>query len=201
MTTALVIFGVVFGALVILGLGSVIDRAACSDAEQHTSEAVTEARYLAVLQALDGLPARMHLLASASEELSQLCRRDGLRARFPLKVAADGGEPAELPLELRAVATRPGAADHWQALDRGLQRLVAIHYEQDGRRHADAHEEVSIAARSLALELDQLTFPRDLDHCWFCARSASAVSRMLCSPYASICEECVRACHHKLTEH
>lgn len=201
MTTALVIVGVVFGALFILGLASVIDRAARSDAEQHTSEGVIEARYLAVWQALDALPARLHLLASASEELSQLCRRDGLRARSPLKVAGDGGEPADLPLELRAVAARPGQAEHWRALDRGLERLAAIHYEQDGRRHADAHEEVSIAARTLALDLDHQVVPSDLDHCWFCARNATNVSRMLCSPYASICEECVRACHHKLTEH
>jgi hypothetical protein len=201
MTLALVLFGVVFGGLVVFGLVAAIDHKACAlataEAERKVAEDVVQTRYLTALDALGGPAQRLRLFAAASDQLAQQCRRDALAGNMPLRLVFTK-DSYELPLELENLTVRPGAGEAWQPLDRALQRLAAIHEDNDPAVHADAHEHVSLAAQTLAEQLHAARVSSDLDHCWFCG---DAAARLLTSSRASICEACVHACHERLQDH
>jgi hypothetical protein len=201
MTFALVLFGVLFGGLVLLGLAAAIDRKARADAneeaERDAAEEIIRLRYLTTLDALGGPGQRLGLFAAVSDELAQQCRRDALVGASPLRLAFSDGS-YELPLELGNLTVRPGPAEAWQPLDRALQRLAAIHEDHDPAVHADAHEQISLASQTLAEQLHAARVSSDLDHCWFCGDTAE---RLLTSSRASICVACVQTCHERLQDH
>jgi hypothetical protein len=155
--------------------------------------------YTYVWEAFDGLAARMALLAITSDRLSRRCRQDALMGLPPTRLLADQDYCSELPAELREGARRPGRVKSWQALDRALSRVSAVHHSDAASAHADAHEQVSIAARELAEDLAEDRADADLDHCMFCQRGPAEV-RLLCTPLAAICEECADACHTRFYE-
>jgi hypothetical protein len=204
-TIAVVVIAVFVGALCVAGVVSFIDQRArelaVEDAEREAPDELTRVQYTTAFEALDGLPVRLRLFATASDHLAQKCRRDSVVGRAPARMTSDDGVIVyRVPNELRQFAARPGDSTDWQRLDRALKRLEAIHDQADAALHADAHEHVSIAALELAERLDGIALPIDLDHCWFCDRQIPDVPRLLCSAHASICDECVRACHNKLQD-
>jgi hypothetical protein len=77
MTVALIVFGVLFSGLVVLGLVAVIDLTASElaspDAEQASAEHQhpTQVRYLATPDALSGPMQQPRLFAAASEAVAQ----------------------------------------------------------------------------------------------------------------------------------
>ena len=205
MTIAVVVVAVIVGALSLFGLVSVIDQhareMAVEDVEREVSDELTRVRYTSALEALDGLPARLRLFATASDHLAQNCRREAIAGRAPARMTRDDGVIVyRVPDELRDSVARPGDQTDWQRLDRALKRLEAIHDQADAALHADAHEHVSMAALDLAERLDGSALPIDLDHCWFCDRQTPDVPRLLSSPHASICDDCVRVCHDRLQD-
>ena len=213
MTVAVGIVAVIFFAFVALGVREFIadagrepERVGPVELEPHpgagepAGDRVVDAQYLDAWQALRGRAARLALLAVASDELAQRCRGDALTGRAPSRLVAGEGYCWGLPAELRDAAARPGGRERWQALDRALQHLSAVADSDDAAALADAHERVSIAARALADALGEVDVVEDLDHCWFCGRSASEVERLLYSSHAAICGDCVQACHERLHE-
>ena len=213
MTVAVGIVAVIFFGFVALGVREFIadagrepERPGPVELEPHprvgepAGDRVVDAQYLDAWEALRGRAARLALLAVASDELAQRCRSDALAGRAPSRPVAGDGYCWGLPAELRHAAARPGSAAGWQALDRALGRLSAVADSDDAAAHADAHEHVSIAARTLADELSERDVVEDLDHCWFCGRGMPEVERLLYSSHAAICGDCVQACHERLHE-
>jgi hypothetical protein len=149
--------------------------------------------YMTAWESLNGLSARMALLAIASDRAAQRCRARALDGASPLRPVPQAAYYAQLPVDLRDSAPRPGSAVAWQALGRALKYLAAIHGSDDAGIHADAHERVSIAARKLSDELGRDDVPTDLEHCIFCQREADEDPRVLYTPRAAICEDCVHA--------
>jgi hypothetical protein len=204
-TIAVVVVAVIVGGLCVFGVVSFIDQRvreiAVEETERDVSDELARVRYTSAYEALNGLPARLRLFATASDQLAQKCRRDSIAGHAPARMTRDDGVIVyPVPNELRDVAARPGDRTDWQRLDRSLKRLEAIHDQPDAAVHADAHEHVSLAAVELAERLDGIALPIDLDHCWFCDRQIPDVPRLLCSAHASICDDCVRACHDKLQD-
>ena len=164
----------------------------------------TRQAYLTAWDSLRGVPARLDLFAVASDRLALECRRAAMQgAVAPYLVRTGDAEPAYhlLPAELSDCAARPGKPEAWQPLDRALNRLAAIQDQTDAAVHADAHERVSVAARQLADQLGNARLPVDLEHCWFCQRTASDGTQLVVSPHACICERCVQACVEQLSDH
>jgi hypothetical protein len=147
--------------------------------------------YVTAWCSLNGLSARMILLAVASDQLAQRCRGRALDGAPPLRSVPEADYDAQLPADLRDTAPRPGSVSSWQALDRALKHVSAIHGSDDAGNHADAHEQVSIAARRLGDELAMDGVQTDLEHCIFCQREADEDLRVLYTPRAAICEDCV----------
>ena len=158
------------------------------------------AGYETAWESLDGLSARMALLAVASDELAQRCRGRVLVGGLPLRPLREIDYYAQLPADLADSAPRPGTPATWQALDRALRHLSAIHGSDEAGLHADAHEQISIAARRLSDELAVDGVQVDLDHCIFCQREASNDVRVLSTSCAAICEDCVHEIYSTLDD-
>jgi RNA polymerase-binding transcription factor DksA len=179
-----------------------LDKLSAVDQQPGGMRAVDEdplpGSYTRVWDAFDGLGKRLTLLAIESDELSRRCRHDALLDSAATKVLAEADYCCNLPAELRAGARRPGPVEHWQALDRALARLSAVHASDDAAIHADAHEQISIAARELGDEISADDADADLEHCMFCRRGLEEV-RLLATPLAAICSDCADACHERFT--
>jgi len=175
-----------------------------ADVEDHPDGApgdITDPRatsYTRAWDAFDGLAARLALLATESDDLSRRCRHDALHGRSATKLLAEQDYSFNLPAELGPGARRPGPVERWQALDRALARLSAIHACDEATIHADAHEQISIAARELADQIRAAGGDADLEHCMFCRRGLEEV-RLLATPLAAICGDCADACHERFT--
>ena len=168
--------------------------------EGSVRDQAAEAGYETAWESLDGLSARMALLAVASDELAQRCRGRVLAGGLPLRPLQEIDYYAQLPADLGDNAPRPGSPAAWQALDRALSHLSAIHGSDDAGGHADAHEQISIAARRLSDELAVDGVRVDLDHCIFCQREASDDVRVLSTSCAAICEDCVHEIYSTLDD-
>lgn len=214
MSVGVVILSVIFGGLLITGVIQSFREAAAKEAllrappapiaEEEASvgedDVRAQVRYLDAWDGLGGLSVRLELLAVASDELAHRCRRQALIGGEPIRALEEDDYWVALPAELRDSATRPGPARDWQALDRALAHLSAIHESPDPGVHADAHEHLSLAGGELVRSLREVDVPQDIDHCWFCTRAADQVTRLLYSPHAAICEDCVQSCHERLHE-
>lgn len=154
--------------------------------------------YTRVWDAFDGLAARLTLLAVESDAVSRRCRHNAMHGRAATEILAEEDYCSSLPAELRPGARRPGPVDCWQALDRALARLSAVHASDNATLHADAHEQISIAARELADQIHADGGEADLEHCMFCQRGLDEV-RLLATTLAAICGDCADACHDRFT--
>jgi hypothetical protein len=170
-----------------------------SDRPGGADEAAADG-YVTAWRSLNGLSARMILLAIASDQLAQRCRSRALDDAPPPRPVSEADYYAQLPADLRDSAPRPGSTAAWQALDRAVKHLAAIHESDDAGLHADAHEQVSIAARRLGDELAIVDVQTDLEHCIFCQREADEDLRVLYTPRAAICEDCVHAIDRTIEE-
>jgi hypothetical protein len=222
MTIAVIILSILFYGAVIAGAidyyrqAGERDRAERSQADATRAELAAEpplpqdgipppaarppaSGYVEVWDAFGGLGVRMALLAASAEQLAQQCRQQALRGQPPTRLLGHEDYYTALPTELADAARRPGPAADWKALDRALRRISAIYDSKDAALHADAHEQLSIAARGLAEEIGQDGADAEVDHCVFCWRGPGEV-RLLGNQLAAICEDCVHACHTRFDD-
>lgn len=215
MTVAIVVLGILFYGAVIGGFldfcrerrdgrpmaDATLDRLPPTSPRRRSGQIKDQERlstsYARAWDSLNGLAARLALLAVASDELATHCRQEALRGQPVTRPLNEPDYCSELPIELRHAGRRPGPTERWQALDRAIARLSAVHQSHDAGVHADAHEQLSIAARSLAEALVTDGCDADLEHCVFCRRGLDTV-RLLATPLAAICGDCADACHERL---
>lgn len=157
-------------------------------------------RYVAAVSGLqDALVAcespRQRLLrvadkATATAEALTRCHELGLVAGSR-SISPDWRAPRELHREgprLPVIA--------WQGFDRAFETLMATLDDPsvDLLTQARVFSEFAAAARHVAEALAQPEFSSALARCTFCGKHGTDVRKVISSPYALICDECVDLC-------
>jgi hypothetical protein len=152
------------------------------------------------LMALNGLPARLRLVADACQwaaEAAAECHALGFGPGAP-KLRMAGWE--HLPAELTQVAPRPGEPGLWQALDRSLARLQAVLDDPDLSLdvHAAAYAALSDACQELSAGLSDPRPPWRADDCWLCGAEMEEREQIIAGEWAAICNQCISLCNDVL---
>jgi hypothetical protein len=176
------------------------DRASVpATAELDQRFRASRARFDLLFAACDGLPARLNDLADAAAAHAGVLRElaDADLRLIPAQLESDW----EPPWDLRRDTPRmPVAA--WQRLDRALEQLAAVIDAPGGApaAHAAVYDELALAARSVADQLDAAARSEDgpfnsaTTVCGYCNKPAAKARRVIAGPLLAICDECVAAC-------